>query len=189
MIFGHFRLNVIEVNAFILGCPETREAVIVDCGEFDPCLARFVEDEDLKVTTIFVTHEHYDHVDGVGEAAKHFDARVISGTPAPGGHLADLVVKPGDDVNVGNMTGHVVDTSGHTPIGLSLIFDDIKTVFSGDALFAGSVGGTSNDEDYQRQIDNVRKNLLSLPDDYEVHVGHGPSTTIGIEKRFNPFFV
>jgi len=181
MIFGHFRLNVIEANAFILACPENREALIVDCGEFDPCLIQFVENEDLAITTIFVTHEHYDHVGGVGEAAKHFDAQVIAGTPAPGEHLADRVVGHGDEIAIGHLVGRVVETSGHTPVGLSLVFDD--------ALFAGSVGGTSNDEDYERQRAFIRENLFTLPDDYEVHVGHGPSTTIGIEKRYNPFFV
>ncbi len=165
MILGHFRLDVIEVNAFIFGCPQTRDAVLVDVGEFDSRLPDFVDAHQLKLTTIFLTHDHYDHVQGVADARTRFNATVISGTEAPGGHAADAVVAHGDTVSVGAMTGRVVNTSGHTPVGLSLIFDDQKTVFSGDALFAGSVGGTSNRQDYDRQLANIRENLFSLPDD------------------------
>lgn len=187
MILGHFRLNPIEVNAFIFGCPETKEAVLVDVGEWDTRLPEFVEAEGLKLSTIFITHDHHDHVGGLAEAAEHFGAKVISGTDQPGGYTVDRVVGQGDEITVGNMTGKVVDTSGHTPVGLSLIFPG--TVFSGDALFAGSVGGTNSPENYEQQIENIRKNLFTLPGEYEVHVGHGPSTTIGIEREYNPFFV
>jgi len=187
MILGHFRLNPIEVNAFIFGCPETKEAVLVDAGEWDQRLPQFVEDSGLSLTTIFITHDHGDHVEALPEAAKHFGATVISGTERPGGYQVDRVVGHGDEITVGNMSGRVVDTAGHTLVGLSLIFPG--TVFSGDALFAGSVGGTSTPENYERQLDNIRKNLFTLPGDYEVHVGHGPSTTIGIERDHNPFFV
>ncbi len=187
MILGHFRLNPIEVNAFIFGCPDTKEAMLVDVGEWDPRLPQFVEDMDLKLTTIFITHDHADHVAGLPEAAKHFGATVISGTEEPGGYKVDRVVGHGDEVTVGKMTAKTVDTSGHTPVALSLIFPG--TVFSGDALFAGSVGGTSSPETYEQQLENIRKNLFTLPGEYEVHTGHGPSTTIGIEREFNPFFV
>lgn len=186
-MLGHFMLNPIEVNAFIFTCPDTREAVLVDVGEWDPRLPKYVEDTGVTLTTIFITHDHGDHVAGLPEAAAHFGAMVISGTQEPGGHRVDRVVGHGDEVTVGNMVGKVVDTAGHTPVGLSLIFPG--TVFSGDALFAGSVGGTSSPETYEQQLENIRKNLFTLPGEYEVHVGHGPSTTIGIERDHNPFFV
>jgi glyoxylase-like metal-dependent hydrolase (beta-lactamase superfamily II) len=180
-------LNVIEVNAFIFACGETREAVLVDCGEFDPRLPEFVEKNGLELTVIFITHDHYDHMQGVREAARHFGAMVYAGTESPGGYRVDRVLAPGDTVQIGALTGRVADTSGHSPVGLSLIFPD--RVFTGDALFAGSVGGTSTPEDYERQLANIRRELFSLPDDTLVHCGHGPSSTIGVEKRYNPFFV
>ena len=74
-----------------------------------------------------------------------------------------------------------------SPVGLSLIFDEL--VFTGDALFAGSVGGTTLEEDRLRQLENIRKNLFTLPDELIVCPGHGPCSTIGIERRYNPFFV
>ena len=187
MNFAHFRLNVVEVNTFIFACPETREAVLVDCGEFDPRIPEFITQNNLRLTAVFITHDHYDHVQGLRDAATHFGAKVVAGTESPGGYKADRVIEPGESMQIGGMTGRVVDTSGHTPVGMSLIFPD--RVFTGDALFAGSVGGTSNPEDYERQISNIRKNLFSLPEETLVHCGHGPSSTIGIEKRYNPFFV
>lgn len=187
MILGHFRLNPIEVNSFVFACPETREAVLVDCGEWDTRIADFVRDNDLKLATIFVTHGHYDHVDGIPAAAEHFNAPVVGGIDNAGGHAVDHLVGPGDELQVGNMRARLADTSGHTPIGLSLIFDG--TVFSGDALFAGSVGGTKNEDDYHRQLENIRRELFPLPGNTQVHTGHGPSTTIAIEHEHNPFFV
>lgn len=186
MIFQHFLLDCNEVNAFILACSDSREAVLIDVGLFDPAIPAFVEEHDLILNTIFITHDHYDHTGGLAEAAKHFGATVISGTSQPGGYEAQQVAH-GDKVYVGNLVGEVVATPGHTPDGLSLIFPGM--VFAGDALFAGSVGGTASPELAEQQIDHIRKNLFTLPVHYEVHVGHGPSTTIGIERACNPFFV
>lgn len=187
MIFGHFLLNVIEVNGFIFGCKETKEAMLIDVGEFSPAMPKFVEDHGLNLKTIFITHDHYDHVAGLQAAVDHFGAQVISGTEALGDFKVDRVVGHGDEVQVGKHTGRVVDTSGHTPVGLTLIFPGM--VFSGDALFSGSVGGTGNPENYEQQLDLIRKNIFDLPGDYEIHVGHGPSTTVAIERDSNPFFV
>ena len=187
MILGHFRLNPIEVNCFVFACPETREAILIDCGEWDTRIADFVRDNALNLSTIFVTHDHYDHTAGIPEAAAHFGAPVVSGVAQIEGRDVDRHVGPGDVIEVGHMQGRLADTSGHTPIGLSLIFEG--TVFTGDALFAGSVGGTSNEDDYNLHLDNIRRDLFPLPADTLCHTGHGPSTTIGIEREFNPFFV
>lgn len=187
MILKHFRLNPIEVNTYIFGCSGTKEVMIVDLGEWDERIPAYVKEHGLKVTKLFITHDHHDHTDAVQDAVDHFKPHTISGTPSPGGISVDEVVNPGDTVTIGNIEGYVVNTAGHTPVGLSLIFPGI--VFSGDALFAGSVGGTGTPETYEQQISNIRENLFCLPDDYEVYSGHGPATTIGIERTSNPFFV
>ena len=191
MIFKPFLLKVDmaigEVNCFVYGCEETKEAVLVDAGKFEPAVADYVRAEGLKLSTIFVTHDHGDHVAGVAECAEKFGAKVVAGTAEPGGYKADTVVAHGDEVKVGNLAGRVVSTPGHTPVALSLIFPGM--VFSGDALFAGSVGGTSSEENFAMQIDAIRQHLLTLPGDTQVHSGHGPATTISIEKKYNPFFV
>lgn len=188
MILGHFRLeNPLESNAFIYACPETREAVLVDCGDFDPRLPQFVKSQELTLTTIFITHEHWDHVQGLPLAVKHFGARVVSAIAEPSGVKDVHVAQPGDTLEIGKLTARIVDTSGHTVAGLSLVFPGV--VFTGDALFAGAVGGTKTPETYELQRENIRANLFTLPGDTIVCPGHGPCSTIDIERRFNPFFV
>ena len=190
MIFQHFLLKVElaigEVNTHIFGCDETKEVMMIDAGKYDPRFAEFVDHNGLNLTTIFITHDHGDHVEGVHECAKRFGAQVIAGTENPGGCPADRVVAHGDEVRVGHLSGKVVSTPGHTPVGLSLIFPGM--IFSGDALFAGAVGGTASPETYQTQIDAIEKHLLTLPDTYEIHSGHGPASTVRIERLHNPFF-
>jgi len=187
MIFKHFRLNPIEVNSFLIGCEETNEVMLIDAGEAHPNIFSFIDENEYTLSKIFITHDHHDHTDALKQFADHYHASTISCTEAPGGFQVDEVVKHGDEVSIGTLTGRVVNTSGHTPVGVSLIFPG--HVFSGDALFSGSVGGTSSEENYNQQIGAIKEHLFTLPDHYEVHVGHGPSTTIGIEKAGNPFFV
>lgn len=190
MIFQHFLLKVDmaigEVNAHIFGCDKTKEVMMIDAGKYDPRFTAFVEDNALNLTTIFITHDHGDHVEGLSKCAERFGAQVIAGTENPGGCPADRVVKHGDEVRIGRLTGRVASTPGHTPVGLSLIFPGI--IFSGDALFAGAVGGTGTPETFQKQHDAIEEHLLTLPDTYEIHSGHGPPSTVRIERLHNPFF-
>lgn len=186
MIVRHFLLDINEVNAFVVSCTETKEAMLIDVGEFNKAIPEYVESAGLTLSSIFITHDHFDHTGGLKEAAEHFGAEVVSGNPSPGGFPARQV-RHGDSVRVGIHLAKVVDTPGHTPDGVSLIFPG--HIFAGDALFSGSVGGTQTPELAKQQIDHIRKNLFNQPDDYEVHVGHGPSSTVAIEKGYNPLFV
>jgi glyoxylase-like metal-dependent hydrolase (beta-lactamase superfamily II) len=107
----------------------------------------------------------------------------LSGDNSP---PADQMIQEGDTVSFGNITLRIFDTPGHTPGGISLYTD--QHVFVGDALFAGSIGRTDfPGGDYDTLISSIREKLFSLPDDAKVYSGHGPVTTIGREKRFNPF--
>ena len=81
MILKHFRLNPIEVNTYIFGCSETKEVMIVDLGEWDERIPTYVEEHGLKVTKLFITHDHHDHTDAVQDAIDTFGCRTISGTP------------------------------------------------------------------------------------------------------------
>lgn len=189
MIWQAFKFDVghLEANCFMIGCFETREAALIDVGDWSDEIPRFAQERGLTVKTIFITHNHYDHIQGLSRAVERFGAGVVAGTPELQGVYVDRVVKHGDELQIGRHRGRIVDTSGHTPVGLSLILPPL--VFTGDALFAGSVGGTSNEVDYHHQLDLIRKNLFTLPGHYEVHCGHGPSSTIEIERTHNPFFV
>lgn len=186
MIFGHFLIDVNEANAFVVGCETAREALLVDVADFDPRIEAFLARHGLRLTTVFITHDHYDHTGGLRDLLAKHDAAVYSGKGHAGG-CKTRAARHGDVIRVGNYEGRVVATPGHTEEGISLIFPG--TVFTGDALFAGSVGGTSNPRDAQRQVQALREHILTLPDDYEIHTGHGPSSTVLIERTSNPFFV
>lgn len=187
MIFAHFLLpETFEVNAFIAACPDTREACLIDAGACDPRFAPFLRAHNLRLTKVFITHTHWDHVDGLPEIVAHFNPEVYSYAAEVKG-IPARPLRHGDPFSIGNCTGRVVHTPGHTPDGISLIIGGMA--FTGDALFSGSVGGTANDADRQQQLDAIREHLFVLPGDTEVHCGHGPSSTIAVERQYNPFFV
>lgn len=184
-MFKHFLTSANEGNAFILACDETREAILVDVGEFEPEIAEYIETNRLTLTSIFITHNHYDHSGGLREAVGRYHATVYAGSSHPGGCTATKV-NHGDTIKVGSLTGTVLATPGHTPDMLSLAFPGM--VFTGDALFAGSVGGTSSPAHARQQLDAIQKHIFSLPPETEIHTGHGPSSTVAIESQYNPFF-
>lgn len=186
MIVKQFMLNVMEANAFICACEKTREAMLVDAGEWSPAIPAYLAAEGLTLTKVFITHDHADHTAGLPEILKAHDVPVIASKPEIEG-IKTIVVSDGETVDIGKYTARIALTPGHTPDGVSLLFPD--TVFAGDALFAGSVGGTTSDELAEQQLTAIRNELFTLPPDTVVYVGHGPATTIGIESQYNPFFV
>lgn len=186
MIFRHFLLKVNEANAFLLGCRETGRALLVDAGDLDAAIPEFLDQSGLTLASVFITHDHYDHTDGLPDIVERFRPEVFAGKDRIA-NLPATRVRDGNSIPLGNLTGRVLATPGHTPDGLSLAFPGM--VFTGDALFAGSVGGTSTAKLAKQQIDHIRKNIFSLPPETEVHVGHGPSSTVAVESRYNPFFV
>lgn len=173
-----------EANVHLIVCTETREAALIDAGHFTPEMAEDLERLDIKITKILLTHGHFDHVDALGEIQAKYPVPVYAlqrhGDPC-------ILVKEGDEISVGNLLARVVVTTGHTADSISFIFGD-EIVFSGDCLFAGAIGGTSSDELRQQEIDHVRSKLLTLPESCEVRSGHGPTTTVKIERAANPFF-
>jgi glyoxylase-like metal-dependent hydrolase (beta-lactamase superfamily II) len=186
MIVKQFLLNVIEANAFICACEKTHDAMLVDAGEWNPAIPAYLEAENLTLKKIFITHNHGDHTAALPEILKAHDVPVIASLPEIEG-IKTEIISDGETVDIGKYTARVALTPGHTPDGVSLIFPD--TVFAGDALFAGSVGGTKSDELAEQQLAAIRKELFTLPPDTKVYVGHGPATTIAIESQYNPFFV
>jgi hydroxyacylglutathione hydrolase len=185
MIFQSFRLDVNEANAFVVGCETTSEALLVDIGEASVLVEDFLAEHGLQLRTIFISHGHYDHTGGLDAALARHGVEVVSGggLGAPGRVRR---VQHGDEVRIGRLVGRVLATPGHTEDSLSLVFP--RMVFTGDALFSGSVGGTSSPRQAKQQIAALREHVLSLPNDYEVHPGHGPASTIKVERRYNPFF-
>ena len=187
MIFQHFLLDNNEVNCFVIGCEETKEAALIDAGLFESRIVDYIKNEGLNLKYIILTHADYDHTDGLTQYQQAFPkaitARKVTDYFYPNYQLA---VNEGDTIQIGKLNGKIFETPGHCIDSILIYFAAEKIMFVGDAVFAGAIGGTRCAEHKQQLLDGIHKHILSLPEDVELLNGHGPATTVGIEKRFNP---
>lgn len=176
--------GVEEANVFIASCTAEKKAVVIDAGGFDDSIIKYLKDNILTIEFLFITHNHYDHAGHIREFLElNPDIRLIAGSES----VASNVHVPGDGelFKLGELSGYVHHVPGHTDDMIVLSLHN--RLFTGDALFAGAVGGTSSEENYHRQVAGIKKSLLDYPDETIIHPGHGPDSTIGLEKMFNPF--
>lgn len=204
MIIKQLTVGPIMANCFILGCERTRQAAVIDPGDETDKILTALANEKLTLKHILNTHGHFDHVGGnrrlkdatgadllihADDAAMldHLSTSAAAfGLSAQNSPPPDRTLAEGDSVNFGDITLKVLHTPGHTPGGISFYTDGC--VFVGDALFYGSIGRTDfPGGDYDTLIASIRTKLFALDDDTTVYTGHGPATTIGQEKRENPF--
>ncbi len=204
MIIKALSVGPLMSNCFILGCDETLEAAVIDPGDDADRILLSLAESKLTVKYIINTHGHPDHVGGNkrikdatgAELLVHAqDAPMLEMTASSAASMGmsmdnspkpDRLVDDGDQISFGKITLQVLHTPGHSPGGISLHTDGV--VFVGDTLFAGSIGRTDfAGGDHDLLISKIREKLFVLGDDVRVFTGHGPETTIGREKRFNPF--
>lgn len=194
-------------NCFILGDERTKKAFIIDPGgEADKILGQ-VELLGLEIVAIVNTHAHVDHIGAIREVRDATGAQImIHRSELPllqsasrmgrlfGIHVEqppdpDRFLQEGDDISLGNgLSLNVIETPGHSPGGIALMTSEGRLCFAGDTLFAGSIGRTDlPGGDYHTLISSIKTKLLPLGDDVKVLPGHGPATTLGTERRYNPF--
>jgi hydroxyacylglutathione hydrolase len=199
-------------NGFVVGCEETRDAVLIDPGDEVPSLLSFAEREALAIRAILLTHAHVDHVTGVAAAKRvlgvpiylHRDDLFLYERAVEMGRMFGLRVEPQPPIDEFYTPGQVIrfgeyearphHTPGHCPGGVCLQIGRNgaagKDLFVGDTLFAGSIGRTDlPGGDYDTLLASIRGVLFPFGDDAVVYPGHGPSTTIGNERRTNPFLI
>jgi glyoxylase-like metal-dependent hydrolase (beta-lactamase superfamily II) len=204
MILIRLVVGPLQVNCFILADEKTKDAVVIDPGDDAGDILKIIRDKDLKVRYIVNTHGHFDHV-GANKAVKDAtgaellihegDAPVMASAPkhslafgmnSVSSPPADRYVKHGDVIAAGEVALKVLHTPGHSPGGICLLEQGM--VFTGDALFAGSIGRTDfPGGDLMTLLRSIKANLMILPDDTKVFSGHGPASTIGDERQENPF--
>jgi len=206
MIFEILAVGSLKANCFILGCEETKEGVVVDPGGDPEKIIAAVDRLGLRITHVINTHGHFDHVGGNGKVLEHTDAeflihaedvRFLSmasnvavkyGVTAENSPDPDRLLVDGMIILFGKYQMSVLHTPGHTPGGCCLYIAAEGLVISGDTLFAEGVGRTDfPGGSHKLLIESIRTKLLTLPETTRVYPGHGPSTTIGHEKRNNPF--
>lgn len=190
MIFEPFQIQVrgdIATGSYLAGDEENQEVAWIDPAEYSESILSMIRQHRWKVVALLVTHGHYDHTGGVGQAMKEFGCPVYAHPADAGSWRGDIrKVGQGDRLAVGSLQVEIYETGGHTPGSVSYRIGPY--VFVGDALFAGSVGGTGSRTGFERQQRAVVEKIFGCGDDAIVCPGHGPMSTVGVERCYNPFF-
>ena len=204
MFLEQLQVGPLETNCYIVADEKSRIAAIIDPGGEADKIINAVNEAELDVKYIFLTHGHGDHIaalkevrDATGAAIviHEEDAHMLSSAESNLSFLlgegfvqpaADIKLKCNEEFHLGDLVLKIIHTPGHTPGGISIQVDNV--VFTGDALFAGSIGRTDfPGGSYDKLISSIQEKLLVLADDTKIYPGHGEPSTVGYEKKMNPF--
>lgn len=178
----------LHVNAYLLWDEVTREAVVFDTGMAAAPILEQIDLLGLKLSRLYITHSHGDHIQGAGEILEKTGARALMSRLEPEAPFETEKIDEGFVESIGRMRIEMFNTPGHTPGGATYTVSGLGRSFAivGDAIFAASMGGAN--VSYEQSLAGVAR-ILSLPDDTIIASGHGPLTTVEQEKRMNCFFV
>ena len=178
MIIEKLVVSPLQENCYIVG-DDSSEGIIIDPGDEAQRIVATVERLGLTVRAIVNTHGHVDHIAAAEALKEVLGAKLYL-------PVIDVELADGDEIPFGALTVRVIHAPGHTPGGCLLRIGD--DVFCGDLIFSGSIGRTDlPGGDYATIVDSLERTILTLPDHVALHPGHGVSTTVAVEKRFNPF--
>jgi len=206
MIHEILPVGPLQCNCSIIGDEASREAMVIDPGDDIADVLALIQKHNLQVKQIVITHAHIDHVGGAMKLRAATGAPILLnqndytllkmldvqaawiGVPPPGNVDIDHSVGELDKVQAGSLVAQVMQTPGHTEGSICLYFPAQKKLIAGDTLFAGSIGRTDlPGGSFEKIISSIHEKLLTLPDETIVVPGHGPLTSIGEERKSNPF--
>jgi glyoxylase-like metal-dependent hydrolase (beta-lactamase superfamily II) len=206
-----FPVGALGCNCTIVACPDTKEALVVDPGDEAPRILGALREQGLRAVSVVHTHAHFDHVLGTGEVARGTGAEIalhqgdrwlydhvgeqlrMFGMPGRDAPMAAPTreLLGGEVLAFGRREARVLHTPGHTPGSICLFLEfagEAPVLFAGDTLFAGGIGRTDLwGGSFEEIVTSIRGPLFSLPDATLVIPGHGPESTIGLEREDNPF--
>ena len=208
--WGKILVNCLTLGPFAENCyiisTKTNNAIIIDPGYETQEVISFIERKKLTPLGIFSTHAHIDHVDGAGELKSYFkipfylhkeDIGMLNSVKAQASSVGlecnppasvDYLLKDSEVITLREFEIKVLHTPGHSRGGVCFLIEDM--LFSGDTLFAGSIGRTDfPGGSYDTLIGSIKNKILALSDDIKIFPGHGPDTTVGEERRSNPFLI
>lgn len=208
MIFEHLVVGAFQCNCLILGCETTKEAVVIDPGDEGLRILEVLIKHNLKVKYLLHTHAHLDHVGATGllksktqsipclHQGDSFLYDILEtqgrlfGFPMEKGPVIEKWIEDDEVIAFGNHKVKVIHTPGHSPGSVCFeLLGDNPILFSGDTLFANSIGRTDLwGGDGNLILKSIQQKLFALSDEFVVFPGHGPKTSIAHEKRHNPFF-
>jgi glyoxylase-like metal-dependent hydrolase (beta-lactamase superfamily II) len=199
-------LGPLQTNSYLLGCERTKKAAVIDPSWSGELIADKAEKEGWTITHILLTHSHFDHVGGLAELKEKTQAPIYIHPEAipmlentvmaaqmwqikiPKPPPADFTLADNQALEVGDLKLQVLFTPGHAPGHVCFYLEEHSVLFDGDVLFQQSIGRTDlPGGDYDLLMQSIHQHLLILPDETAVLSGHGPATTIGQEKAWNPF--
>ena len=205
MILERIAVGPLAVNCYIIGCEKTRQLAVIDPGDEVERIESAIKKNDLSLKYILLTHGHVDHVAQLARLKNKIPAEVLMhaedlflfenisiqavmfGLPDPGHPQPDRFVTDDEKLRLGELELRVLHTPGHSPGSVTYQIKD--NLFVGDLIFSGSIGRTDlPGGNYETLITAVQKKIFTFPDETKIYPGHGPMTTVGQERRFNPFF-
>ena len=207
MILEQLVVSPFQSNCWIFGCEGTHEGVVIDPGDEAERILDSINAHKLTIKYAIHTHGHLDHVAATAAVHRETGCLVLIheadqilldnlpvqaamfGGDEPEIPKVDQYIREGDRISFGRHTVSVIETPGHSPGGVCLkLEEDEPALFAGDTLFQGSIGRTDLwGGSHEQLIQSIREKLWPLDDDTVIYPGHGPSTTLGGEKRHNPF--
>ena len=207
MILRKLEVGPFAANCYVVGDEKSKQGMVIDPGDEAERILKVIKDSGLDIKIIALTHGHIDHTAALREVVEATDAKIAihqddvktydnklvsiflgiqhKSLPPP-----DRLLKDGDVISVGKLDFSVIHTPGHTRGSICLLGKGV--LFSGDTLFQCGIGRSdvpASGGDQQQLLESINKRLMVLDNDIEVYPGHGPETTIGAERRGNPFLV